>query len=98
MNEDLSVVNFKEFHGTIDGMLPTASFCLANPFLKSRLAEYGVNQTSYMDYLKGTSFAKEMINVNFSYVTIDAADYIKGHSVHFKNETSVKSYQTFLES
>ena len=55
LNEDLSVVSYKVFRGTKDDIFPTTSLCLRNPFLKEKLAEYGVNETSYLAFLEGKS-------------------------------------------
>ena len=89
LNDDLSVVRYKEFQVTNDDIYPTASFCLGNPFLKKKLTVYGVNDTAYLDFLRGTSFTKGMLNINFSDVTIDITDYIKGYELYFKNETGI---------
>ena len=89
LNKDLSVVQYKEFEGANDGVFPTASLCLGNPFLKKKLDEYGVNETSYLAFLRGESFTKEMLNINFSYVTIDITDYINGYLFAFNNGTRV---------
>jgi hypothetical protein len=90
LNEDLSVVQYKEFHQTSDDIFPTVSLCLGNPFLKVNLSEYGVNETSYREFLRGKVFTKEMLNINFSRVTIDIVDYIKGYRMYFRNMTYKK--------
>ncbi len=72
------------FTGTKDDVFPTASFCLGNQFLKAKLDEYGIDETSYLAFLSRTSFAKEMLNINFSYVTMDITNYIKGYQIYFK--------------
>ena len=83
------LVEYKEFYETKDDIFPTASLCLGHPFLKEKLAEYGANETTYLDFLSGTTYAKEMLNINFSYVTIDIIDYIKGYQLYFKNDTAL---------
>ena len=95
LNEDLSVVSYKVFHGNKDDIFPTASLCLRNPFLKEKLAGYGTDEATYLAFLRGKSFANEMLNINFSYVTIDIADYIKGYRISFKNGTYNKFYRIF---
>ena len=88
LNEDLTSLKYKEFHGTKEDNFPTVSFCLGNPFLKEKLAEYGVDEPTYSSFLGGKSFSNEMMNINFSYVTIDITDYIEGYHIHLQNDTS----------
>ena len=89
LNEDLSVVYYKEYLETNDDVFPTVSLCLGNPFLKKKLDEYGFNETSYLAFLRGESFTKEMLNINFSYVTTDITDYINGYQLDFNNGTRI---------
>ena len=91
LNEDLSSLQYKEFHGTKEDNFPTVSFCLGNPFLKEKLAEYGVEESTYLSFLGGKSFTNEMMNINFSYVTIDITDYIERYHIHFQNHTTENS-------
>ena len=90
-NEDLTVVQYKEFQGTKEDIFPTASFCLGDNLvlLKEKLDQYDVNETSYLSFLKGNLFDNKMLNINFSYVTIDITDYIKGYRLYFKNGSSI---------
>jgi hypothetical protein len=89
LNEDLSVVKYKEFQRNNDKIFHTVSLCLGNPFLKEKLDEYGVDETTYLAFLEGNAFSNEMMNINFSRVTIDIVDYIKGYNIRFKNDTSI---------
>ena len=91
LNEDLSVINYKEFHHeTNDDVFPTVSLCLGNPFLKKRLYEYGVNKSTYVSFSRGKFFTNEMLDIDFSRVTVDIVDYIKGYRMYFNNSTYVK--------
>ena len=53
LDEDLSVITYREFYEREDDVYPTVSICLVNPFLKRRLAENGVNESLYFKFLKG---------------------------------------------
>ena len=90
LNEDSSVVTFREFYEMEEDIHPTISMCLKNPFLKEHLIEYGVNEASYLDFLKGKNFSKEMLDVDFNNVSIDISDYIKDYRIYLKNSTKVK--------
>ena len=85
LNIDTSVVTYREFNEGKDKIRPTISMCLRNPFEQEHLAEYGVNQSTYLDFLKGKYFSKEMLTVDFNHVTIDISDYIKGYRIYFRN-------------
>lgn len=87
LNEDLSVVHYKQFYETNDDVFPTMSLCLGNPFSEQHLAEYGVNKTSYLEFLKGKKFTKVMKNINYSRVTRDVVDFIKGYRIYFRNHS-----------
>ena len=90
LDEDLSVITYREFYEREDDVHPTISLCLRNPFLSERLAEYGVNKSSYSSFLKGNYFSTQMLGINYENVTIDISDYIKGHSNIFRNGSVVK--------
>ena len=64
LDEDSSVITYKEFYETEDDIYPTASFCLGNPFSNELLSQYGVNKTTYLDFLRGSYFTKDMLNIN----------------------------------
>ena len=90
LNEDLSVVTYTPFDERKGDIHPTVSMCLRNPFLKYRLSEYGVNETSYLGFLHGEHFSKELLKVDFNNVTIDILDYIKGYRIYFRNGSITK--------
>ena len=90
LNNDLSVVFYGDFDKNEENIRPTVSMCLQNPFVTDRLDEYGVNESSYLAFLEGKDFSKEMLNVDFHQVTIDIVDYIKGYQMYFYNGTNAK--------
>ena len=89
LDEDISVVHYDKFYQTSDDVHPTISLCLKNPFLKHRLHEYGTNETSYISFLRGEIFSKELMRINYSYVTINIFDYIKSSYLSFKSNTTI---------
>ena len=103
LDENISVITYRKFYEREDDVYPTISMCLINPFLKQRLADYRVNQSSYLEYLKGEYFSEDMLKVNYNNVTIDIKDSIKGYKMYFRNgsdfevkfepETNVKEKQ-----
>ena len=89
LDEDLSVITYREFYEREDDVHPTVSLCLRAPFLSERLAEYGVNKSSYSDFLKGKYFSNQMLGINYENVTIDISDYIKGYMNTYRNGASI---------
>ena len=90
LNEDLSVVTYRNFYERDDDMYPTISFCLENPFLKQRLAEHGVDPTLYLEFLKGDYFSEEFLKIDYSNVTMDISDFIKGYKIRFRNGSEIE--------
>ena len=84
LDEDLSVITYREFFKREYDIYPTVSLCMKNPFLGQRLAEYGVNQSSYLDFLKGDDYSEKMLNIKFDDTTIDISDYVKGYRLSFR--------------
>ena len=89
LNEDLSIVHYTEFYQTNDNIYPTLSLCLKEPFIKERLNEYETNETSYSAFLSGNFFSKELMRINYSYVSIDILDYIKDCQIYLRNATVI---------
>ena len=85
LDEDTSVVNYTKFYESSENVFPTMSLCIDEPFNATRLAEYGSNQTMYSAFLAGELFSNELMKINYTYVSTDIADFIKGYEVHFKN-------------
>ena len=89
LDEDLSVITYREFFEREYDIHPTVSLCIKNPFLGQRLAENGVNQSSYLDFLKGNDYSEEMLNIKFDDTTIDISDYVKGYRLYFRNGSRI---------
>ena len=89
LDEDLSVITYREFYEREDDVHPTVSLCLRNPFLSERLAEYGINKSSYSDFIKGEYFSTQMLGIDYENVTIDISDYIKGYLNIFRNGSKI---------
>ena len=89
LDEDLSVITYREFYEREDDVHPTVSLCLKNPFLSERLAEYGINKSLYLNFLNGNYFSKQMLAINYENVTIDISDYIKGYLNIFRNGSKI---------
>ena len=89
LNKDLCLVDYRQFYEGKDDVFPTISLCLMNPFLNENLAEYGVNQSIYLDFLKGNYASTDMLSIAYENVTIELSHFIRGYFVRWRNQTSV---------
>ena len=85
LDEDFSVVTYREFYERENDLSPTVSLCVENPFSEQELAKYGVNESLYLEFLKGEYMSTEMMKLNYQNILIDIADYIKGFRTYFRN-------------
>ena len=90
LDEDLSAITYRKFYERETDDYPTASFCLQDPFLRTRLDHYGINNSLYLQYLKGDYMSEEMLKINYTHVTIDISDHIKGYRVYFRNGSIIR--------
>ena len=97
LDEDLSVITYREFYEREEDVHPTVSLCLRNPFFSEPLAEYGVNKSSYSDFLRGKYFSTQMLGINYENVTIDISDYIKGYMNTYRNGSIIYDLELKME-
>ena len=97
LDEDLSVITYRGFYERDDDVHPTVSLCLRAPFLTERLAEYGVNKSSYFDFLKGKYFSNQMLGIYYENVTINISDYIKGYLNTYRNGSIIYDLDLKME-
>ena len=85
LDEDSSVITYRKFYERESDVYPTISICLESPFLNQRLAEYGVDQSLYLKFLRGDYFSEDMLKIDYSNVTFDISDHVKGYEMYFRN-------------
>ena len=90
LDEDLSVITYRRYHEKENDEYPTVSICLSDPFLRRPLEKHGVNESLYLKYLRGDYISEEMLKINYSNVTIDISEHIKGYRIYFRNGTTIK--------
>ena len=70
LNEGKGETNYQQFAPeSLDAVIPTLTLCLDNPFLNDRLAEFGIDNNSYLSLLAGKSFDVKTIK-SFSKITL----------------------------
>ena len=87
LNDDLCLVDYSQFRATKEDKYPTLSTCFKNIFYSPYLLANGVNESSYLAYLKGEYFDSNMLNIDFERATLNFTEYISDDFVYWKNET-----------
>ena len=79
LNNDLCLVDYKSYGEDTDDVYPMLSVCLNNPFLIQNLHEYGseINETSYLDHLRGEIFSEKLMAIDYDNVTSDLNKYVQ---------------------
>ena len=99
-DEDVCLVDYKPLKTALDIPFPEASLCFQRPLLEEKLNAYGVNISSYEQYLKGEVSNEKLRNIPFKDVSIDINDFFLHALVVWKNgkynvAKDVKPYSTF---
>ena len=90
-NEDLSVVEYRKYYETESDVWPMLTICLKNPMINERFNnhDYGINQTTYLQFLKGNDFNQEFLSINYENVTINLNEYVVSTWISWRNGSSV---------
>ena len=95
LNEDLCLVDFKNFHEKEHEVFPTLSICFRDPFLEHQLTEnYGVNASTYLKFLEGNYFHSDMLRIDYEDVTLELSDYMLRYYVKYFNGSYDLFYTT----
>ena len=78
LNDDVAKIDYKTFHGNKDQIYPSVSLCFGNIFIDEKLRKYGVDQDSYLKFLKGEIFSQTMLSINYRNVTTDLEEFLLG--------------------
>ena len=96
LDEDVSLVSFKEFNKDDAGRYPSFTLCFAFPFLeqKLKLLGDGITGTLYQKFLKGEYWDNRMVSIDYDNVTLNLEDYVRNISV-FEEEWVGRSFVSF---
>ena len=96
LDEDISLVSFKEFNDEDDGLYPSVTLCFAFPFLEEKLKNYGdhITGTLYQKFLKGEYWDEKMLLIDYDSVTINFEEYVKHISI-FEETWVGKAFVSF---
>ena len=89
LNEDLCLVDYRQFYDHEDDVLPVLSLCFKNPFRTEKLLSYGenVNKSAYLKFLKGEHFSPQMLDIDYGNVSLDLKSHLVGYYTQFVNGT-----------
>ena len=95
LNNDLCIVDYKKYYETESDEFPVLSICLKNHISeeKLRLQNPDIDIESYVKFLGGNEFKKELIDIDYENVTIDMSKYVRESRVYWRNGTREKSTQ-----
>lgn len=87
LNEDLCSVEFKSYYEKEEDVFPMLSICLLNPFSDLKLRNHGfdVDQSSYLNFLKGEQFNSTWLDIDYQSVIKNISDYVDQDGVAFRN-------------
>ena len=87
LDNDICIVDFKKYYDTPDHTFPKLSMCLKNPFLYSRLhiENSTVTPQLYSEFLAGKKYSTNLMNINYSAVTLDASQFVDRYWIEYRN-------------
>ena len=82
-DDDMSVVQFKRFHDTEIDLYPSITLCFVMLFNAKELQKYGkdANALSYVLFLKGSQWNKDMLQIDYNNVSVNFNDFILAYGV-----------------
>ena len=91
-NNDVCLVDFKQYNEEIEYISPSFSLAFLNPFVEEKFKKYGegIDSTSYIQFLEGRYWDDRMLNISYDDVTIDIHEYFLGYEIRFANMTTKK--------
>ena len=83
---DSTLVDYQQFTEIKDYFFATVLFCLRNMILDDRFAFYGINKSTYLEFLKGEAFENELITTNYQNMTNDNDGFAVYPLLNFKGQ------------
>ena len=97
-DDDVSLVNYKQYHTTTDSIYPSLTLCFNNPFLNEKLEQYGtgINTTTYSNFLKGLHWDNRMSRIDYDEVTLDISQYLEEAKIVLANGSVYRQEETLM--
>ena len=93
LDEDICIVDYKEYYDTPTHRFPMLSLCLKNPFRKDYFItkDDKINPESYLNFLKGNYYTTEMVNISYNTVILNMSDHFSRFWIEWRNGSSETS-------
>ena len=93
-DEDLCLVSYKTFQKNDDSAFPVLSMCFQNPIIESKLREIGgnINTSAYIKFLKGEIYDEQMVNIDYSNVSMALSHHHLSYEFVWKNGSKTYYY------
>ena len=95
LNEDLCLVDYKRYLETDFDEFPVLSICLKDQISKEKLElqNPNIDIETYIDFLSGNIYEKELAKINYENVTNDISKYVTASRVYWRNGTKDNTSQ-----
>ena len=89
LDHDLCIVDYKKYLETESDEFPVLSICLKNQISEQKLQLQApkVDIETYLNFLRGDIYEKELAKINHENVTNDISKYVTGSRVIYRNGT-----------
>ena len=93
LDEDLCLVDYKEYFTDRHDVYPVVSMCFKNAFQDETWLKltYNMSVIGLLSFFKGNGFNPQTLNIPYENITIDLNDYISTHWIERRNGSS-KTY------
>ena len=91
LNEDLTILDYKRYYYDESSAYPTLSLCLKNPFNQRKLEERNTNVESYLEFLEGKYYSKDMWEYDYKDIVLDISEHVISYWIEWRNGSS-KTY------
>ena len=86
LNQDITNVAYKKFHGKYDEIYPSITICFTKPFVKHKLTERGLTINTYTNFLSGEnvsnfSWNSSLVDIDYDNVSIHLMEHL--HYIEF---------------
>ena len=90
LDEDICLVDYKEYYDSPTHAFPTVSLCLKNPFPKQILMKKakGFDPDFYSKFLEGSYFDFEYANISYKTAVLNITKYVDNYWIEWRNGSS----------
>ena len=89
LDEDETLVSFKQFDKRPEDILPSFSVCITSPYEESKLKKYGPNVTgnAYSAFLSGDIWQENLHGIEYDDIALKPKEYVTGYSTFYFDTT-----------